>query len=199
MRLVELRSSLERALGISVGDLASQIREIGFECKGCGECCSGEDNSVVIFPFEIRRIMAATEETWNDLVSPPSEGEWDESGNFHTLEWRLKKIGADCKFYSTNGCRRYESRPLLCRTYPFYLDEGALRFSECRGLGSKVGMKDSEKIAAALKERSVTEIKETIALLEKYSDFERGRPSISGVCIVHDSEGEHRIPLGNNQ
>ncbi len=192
-RLEELRKELEVAQGISEEDLASQIREIGFECERCGECCSGDDNSVVVFPFEIRLIMAATEEPWHEIVSPPDEGEWDSCGNFHTLEWRLKKDGAACRFYSGSGCKSYGSRPLLCRTYPFYIQDGILRFSECKGLGGKIGRKESEEMAARLKERNVTEIIEAISLLEKYEDFERGRPSNDGLCIVHDSEGEHRI------
>ncbi len=197
-RLEELRRKLELARGISAESLAAQIRQIGFKCKRCGECCTGEDNSVVVFPFEIRHILKATKEPWQEIVEPPTEGEWDSSGNFHTLEWRLKKEKSSCKFYSCERCRCYESRPLLCGTYPFYLDDGILCFSECRGLGGKIGIKESEEIAAKLIERNVTEIIEAIALLEKYEDFERGRPSVNGACVVHDSEGEHRIPLDNN-
>lgn len=193
-RLEELQSKLELVRGISAENLASQIRQIGFECKRCGECCTGEDNSVVIFPFEARRIQTAIGEPWQEIVEPPSEGEWDESGNFHTLEWRLKKEEGSCKFYSHEGCKCYESRPLLCITYPFYIEDGILCFSKCQGLGTKIGIKESEEIAAKLIERNVTETLEAIALLEKYEDFERGRPSANGACIVHDSEGEHRIP-----
>ncbi|MGA9099193.1 MAG: YkgJ family cysteine cluster protein [Methanotrichaceae archaeon] len=195
-RLEDLRCKLELARGISAEDLALQIRQIGFECKRCGECCTGEDNSVVVFPFEIRRILTATEELWQEIVESPSEGEWDISGNFHTLEWRLKKEKGSCKFYSCEECKCYESRPLICKTYPFYLDDGILCFSECQGLGAKICIKESEEIAVKLIERNVTEIIESIAVLEKYEDFERGRPSINGACIVHDSDGEHRIPLG---
>ncbi|MFB3766459.1 MAG: YkgJ family cysteine cluster protein [Methanotrichaceae archaeon] len=194
-RLLELRSKLEVAKGISAESLASQIRQIGFECKRCGECCTGEDNSVVVFPFEIRNLQKATDEPQHEIAEPPSDGEWDESGNFHTLEWRLKKEKGSCKFYTDEECKCYGSRPLLCRTYPFYLDDGVLCFSECKGLGLKIGKKESEEIAAGLIERNVTEIVESIALLEKYEDFERGRPSANGVCIIHDSEGEHRMPL----
>ena len=89
----ELHKNLEATKRISIEDLASQIRAIGFECLRCGDCCVGEDNSVVVFPFEIRRILAATGVGWLDAVEPPKIGEWDSSGNFHTLEWRIKKDG----------------------------------------------------------------------------------------------------------
>ncbi len=190
--LAELRHKLDAARVLSKDKLAAQIREIGFECIRCGECCTGEDNSVVAFPFEIRRILASTGDTWLETVEPPRIGEWDRQGDFHTLEWRIKKDGASCRFY-TGRCKIYEARPLLCSTYPFYLDNGVLHFSECRGLGRKIGMKESEEIAARLVERYITETAEAIALLERYEDFERGKPSKNGAYIVHDSEGEHRI------
>jgi uncharacterized protein len=174
--------------------VAAQIREIGFQCLRCGECCTGEENSVVVFPFEIRRIMGVTGESWQETVEPPSVGEWDRGGNFHTLEWRIKKCEKSCKFHSLEGCRCgiYDARPLLCSTYPFYLEDGNLLSSECRGLGRAIDSREAEKIADLLKERNIVEIREAIHLLENYKDFQRGCPG-NGACIVHDSEGEHKI------
>lgn len=191
--LAKLRDDLLAAQALSTERLSAQIQEIGFQCLRCGECCSGEDNSVVVFPFEIRRILEATGLDWHDVVEPPKEGEWDSEGIFHTLEWRLRKEGGSCKFYAKCNCKIYGSRPLLCSTYPFYLDSAVLRCSECRGLGRKIQPRKAWKIAALLKKRWIIEICEAIALLEKYEDFERGRPGKKGLCVVHDSEGEHRI------
>ncbi|MDM7911680.1 MAG: YkgJ family cysteine cluster protein, partial [Methanotrichaceae archaeon] len=193
-QLEDLRCSLERAKKISTQVLADQIREVGFACLRCGECCTGDDNSVVVFPFEVRRIMALTNESWQDTVEPPNVGEWDSEGNFHTLEWRIKKCNGSCKFYVAScrdrevKCRIYEARPLLCSTYPFYLDDGALRCSECRGLGVPIDLANAKKIAALLKERSIVEIEEAIALLEKYRDFQRGRPGKGVLSLIHISE-----------
>jgi uncharacterized protein len=195
-RIKELRQWLERTKATEPQDLAANIKKMGFKCLGCGRCCTGEDNSVVVFPFEIRRIMQFTGETWLQTVEPPAEGEWDLHGNFHTLEWRIKKEGASCKFYSVNGCRIYEVRPMICRTYPFYLDYDVLRCSECSGLGIENSPHDAEIMAACLIKRCAIEIKESISLLEKYQDFERGIQKKGQALIVHDSEGEHRI-IGN--
>ena len=195
----QLYADLRAAEGLSADVLSRRIQEIGFRCLRCGECCTGEDNSVVVFPFEVRRILAAAGLQWLEAVEPPKEGEWDRNGCFHTLEWRLKKEGASCKFYSRSVCgmkgdgvcRIYGSRPLICSTYPFYLDRGVLHFSECRGLGDSIEPDTAKKMAERLILRQVTEIREAIALLEKYEDFERGEAGEDGRCIVHDSEGEH--------
>jgi uncharacterized protein len=193
-QLEELRCRLEEANRVSSEALAVRIREIGFQCLRCGECCTGEENSVVVFPFEIRRIMGFTGESWQETVEPPSVGEWDRMGNFHTLEWRIKKCEKSCKFHHFEGCRCsiYEARPLLCSTYPFYLEDGDLLCSECRGLGKAIDAREAGKIADLLKERNIVEIREAIHLLENYKDFQRGCPG-KGACIVHDSEGEHKI------
>lgn len=196
-QLKELRCALAKAEGISIDNLAVKIREIGFQCLRCGDCCTGDENSVVVFPFEIRRIMDAAGEPWHDVVEPPSTGEWDRSGNFHTLEWRIGKCENSCRFYSNGLCEIYESRPILCSTYPFYLADGDLKFSECRGLGREIGPKDACEIAALLKERSIVEIREAISLIESFRDFQRGEgvPG-KGACVVHDSEGEHKMDWG---
>jgi Fe-S-cluster containining protein len=196
-QLAELRKSLEAAKGLSTKELAAQIERIGFQCLGCKDCCRGEDNSVVVFPFEIRIILAATGLNWLEAVEPPPEGEWDRDGCFHTLEWRLKKNEGSCQFCRENGCRIYEARPLLCSTYPFYLDHGTVQCSECRGLGRMIDPAEAKKLAERLIERSITEIGEAISLLENYHDFERGQPKERGPCIVHDSEGEHKISEDN--
>ncbi len=202
-QIERLRADLRAAKDLSIDALSRQIGEIGFLCLHCGECCAGEDNSVVVFPFEIRRILETTGLQWLDAVEPPEEGEWDRGGCFHTLEWRLKKKNGACKFYSkyeagTNGdreCQIYGSRPLICSTYPFYLDRGVLHFSECRGLGGMIEPDKAREMAELLILRFVTEIREAIALLEKYEDFERGGAGEGGRCIVHDSEGEHCISV----
>lgn len=191
-RINEMLCSQEAAKRLSAKDLAIQIKAIGFQCLRCGECCIGQDNSVVIFPFEIRGIIAETGYSWLEIAEPAREGECDCEGNFHTLEWRLCKDNGSCKFYG-GGCRVYRTRPLLCKTYPFYLDDGALRWSDCRGLGEDMDYAKAEEIAALVLDRNIREIQEAIALLERYNDFERGASSKRGDCIVHDSEGEHRI------
>ena len=195
-RISELNEAFLDGKKLNPAKLATRIQIIGFHCLQCGECCRGEDNSVVVFPQEIRRILKTTGLRWLDVVSPPTDGEWDKDGCFHTLEWRLKKEGESCRFYQNGRCSAYRDRPLLCSTYPFYLDNGELMCSECRGLGGKMESGEADKMAEQLIMRYLFEIQEAIALLERYRDFERGEAGKYGECIVHDSEGEHRIAGG---
>jgi hypothetical protein len=192
-RISELKEAILAAKRISPAKLAARIGEIGFACQKCGDCCSGDDNSVVVFPREVRAIQGATGLDWLEVARPPEEGEWDREGCFHTLEWRLKKEGASCRFYERGRCSIYRVRPMLCRTYPFYLDNGILQCSECRGLGGKIEACQAEKMAEELIFRYTIELEEAIALLEGYRDFERGEGWKGGGYIIHDSEGEHRI------
>jgi Fe-S-cluster containining protein len=192
-QIQDLQAALGAAEEISPEALAAQISDMGFKCLDCGECCRGQDNSVVVFPFEIRAILAATGLQWLHVVSPPEEGEWDREGCFHTLEWRLKKENNSCRFYQKGRCSIYPVRPMLCSTYPFYLDRGELMYSECRGLGGKIETIEADKLAERIILRYLFEIKEAIALLERYRDFERGEARTGVGCIVHDSEGEHMI------
>jgi Fe-S-cluster containining protein len=197
-RIAELREDLRKAKSQSRADLAAEIRDMGFSCQGCGECCRGEDNSVLVFPFEIRSIQKNAGLSWAEVAEPPEEGEWDIEGYFHTLEWRLAKVGEACRFYQGGVCAIYPVRPMLCRSYPFYLDRGKLMASECRGLGGEIEAGEAERLAEQLIARQVIEIEEAIALLERYRDFPRGPPGERGI-IVHDSEGEHRIGQSRNQ
>ena len=199
LRIAELNEELSEAKKLTAIGLAARIRELGFSCLRCGECCRGEDNSVLVFPREVRCICAATGLAWLEVAGPPEEGEWGRDGSFHTLEWRLKKDMEFCRFYQESSCSIYRDRPLLCRTYPFYLDRGELMHSECRGLGGRIKPDEAEEIAQVLISRQITEIEEAISLLERYRDFDRGDPAESGGkddITVHDSEGEHRIVEG---
>ena len=189
IRISNLKKELAKALQIDEKKLAGKIREIGFECKKCARCCRAEygDNTVVVFPSEIRDICDKTGLARDDFVIPAPSQDIDPQGNIHTFEWVLKENG-DCIFLRNGLCEIYECRPHICRTYPFYLLDGELEVSECSGAGRNITDDNSLKLAALLKERLVTEIRESIALIKRFNGF---IPGGSGSVCVHDSEGEH--------
>ncbi len=189
-KITSLAKNLDKATRIDEKQLADEIKSIGFKCNNCAQCCRAEygDNTVVIFPFEIRRICGKTGLGRDDFVIPTPSEDMDSQGNIHTFEWVIRKNG-DCVFLREGLCKIYECRPYICKTYPFYLLDGQLMTSECQGLGGRISNEKSLKLAVLLKERYIAEIKESVALLERFNGFNPGRGSI----CVHDSEGEHWV------
>ncbi|HIH45052.1 MAG TPA: YkgJ family cysteine cluster protein [Candidatus Methanoperedenaceae archaeon] len=198
---------LSRAQGLDAEKLAGEIRDIGFECRRCGECCRGEDEHVAVFPFEVRALVGATGLKWLDVAAPPESQDIDMEGNMHSFEWVLRRANGNCRFLGC-GCKEctvYGARPLLCRTYPFFIDGERLQVSKCRGLGSPISVERSLELAQVLKLRLITEIEETVRLFSRFRGFrmgsrnqcvkERGKGSWrvgrpgNGTCIVHDSAG----------
>ena len=188
-KISRLKISLNRAIRIDESKITERIRSIGYKCQQCGRCCMGNygDNTVSIFPFEIRRISEKTGLKREYIAVPTPSEDRDDAGNIHTFEWILKK-NMDCTFLDKGLCITYECRPYICRTYPFYLLDGRLMICECEGLRNTISVDDAMKMANLLKERYIAEIRESIALLEKFHGF---APSGKGKICVHDSEGEH--------
>lgn len=189
-KIDQIRKMHDDALKIDEKELASDIRNIGFQCQRCAKCCQAGygDNTVLIFPFEIRKISEKTGLVRDDIAIPTPSSDMDSEGNFHTFEWVLNRKN-DCVFLKCGSCEIYDSRPFICKTYPFYLHDRRLLVSECEGLGGKITIEESIKIAISLKERYITELNEMISLFSKFRGF---NPSGNGIC-VHDSEGEHWI------
>jgi len=109
-----------------------------------------------------------------------------------------------CNIYEVpNQCNIYEVRPMLCKTYPFYLDDMGLQTSECEGLGRKITKGECFKIARDVIDRYISEIEDTISLYEKFEDFTTSHHGLDiavrhakegqVVYIVHDSEGVEKI------
>jgi hypothetical protein len=189
--MMYLKNELDNAHRIDEKELADRIKAMGFECRKCAQCCMSEfgDNTVIVSPSQIWEICKRSGLERDDFVIPAPSDDRDEDGNIHTFEWVLKK-NDDCFFLKEKICEIYECRPFICKTYPFYLLEGKLEVSECIGIGGNINDRETLELAGLLKERYVQEIKESIAVLEKFNGFNPG--SFGGVC-VHDSDGEHWI------
>lgn len=130
----------------------------------------------------------------------------DSKGNIHTYGWILRrKRNGDCIFLEedTNRCRIYPARPMLCSTYPFYIEGLKLYTCECEGLGGYISPEDGRKLAEALLSRYIAELEDMLAMYEKYEDFKRGKEGLEiarnnlekGTCVyvVHDSKGVTKI------
>ncbi len=189
-----LRRDLETFRETAPGPVADKVSAAGFRCSRCGKCCMGRfgDNTVTIFPSEIRAIMAASGLGWFDVARPHESDDVDGQGVIHTFEWALRrKENGDCAFLVDGKCAVYERRPLICRTYPMKLEGQDLELYECEGLGTGA-TDDAQAMARALLDRQASETAESIALLEK---FDAGSPHAprGKTYVVHDSEGPHIV------
>jgi Fe-S-cluster containining protein len=197
--IVGLKKDLESFRAQSAGPIAKDVATTGFTCKRCGKCCRSKfgDNTVTVFPSEVRAIMEATGMGWLDVARPHESDDVDSQGLYHTFEWALcKKNDGDCAFLEGGKCAIYQHRPLICRTYPMRLEGAELELYECDGLGTgTMGDEEARAMAGALLKRQVVEAEEAISLLEKYEAY---RPSASAypsckIYVVHDSEGSRKV------
>ncbi|MCF4113046.1 MULTISPECIES: YkgJ family cysteine cluster protein [Dethiosulfovibrio] len=86
-----------------------------FSCVGCGRCCRGEPGAIFFSRYEEMRIA---------YCLGLSLGEFRRG--YVTGRWGLPSIderwNGECLFYdpATARCRIYPTRPLQCRTWPFW-------------------------------------------------------------------------------
>jgi uncharacterized protein len=101
-----------------------------FECTQCGNCCTGAPGFVWITTDEIVKLaelLGLTPEQTVDQYCRKT------GGQFSLRERRNPQGQYDCVFLETaeggkRTCGVYQSRPLQCRTWPFW--EGNLRTKE---------------------------------------------------------------------
>ncbi|MDW5549819.1 YkgJ family cysteine cluster protein [Methanosarcina sp.] len=130
----------------------------------------------------------------------------DCEGKVHAFGWILRRErNGDCTFLErdTYKCQIYPVRPMLCSTYPFYIEGLRLQTCECEGLGSPISIEDSRKLAEDLLFRYISELEDTLGLYENFVDFRRGEKGLelakkspengTFTCIVHDSKGSTEI------
>ncbi len=130
----------------------------------------------------------------------------DFGGKIHAFGWILRrKRNRDCIFLegNTHRCRVYPVRPMLCSTYPFYIEGLRLQTCECEGLGCPISEEDSRKLAETLLLRYISELEDTLVMYEKFVDFRRGEKGLElakkslengkCICIVHDSTGSTEV------
>ncbi len=170
-----------------------------------------EPHTATVFPDEVRELQASLAESdeepeWRDVARPMPYGleDGDHGTEGETFEWALATDACgDCVFYEeeagVGACGVHPDRPLICETYPFSVDldgttqpmgeavdeDGIVRAHECEGLGREISRDAAESLAGALKERTVRELEEAIAVRENYEPVDADPHEV----VVHDSEG----------
>lgn len=108
-----------------------------FRCEKCGLCCGNtryKSRNILLLEHEIVRISERTSKAAEEF----SEKVINESHFTH----RMKKSNGSCMFLKQNLCSIYDTRPIICRFYPFSLksiEGNTFVFSstdECPGVGN---------------------------------------------------------------
>lgn len=105
---------------------------VKFSCHSCGHCCT----EVVCLPtpWDVKRIIRETGADPNEFLEFLTEDEVDDveeddptwlevNGDRYVMALKRGKRGCYFLDKKTGYCSIYESRPILCRLYPFKLQE----------------------------------------------------------------------------
>lgn len=105
---------------------------VKFRCHSTGHCC--KDVVCLPTPFDVIRIVRATGENPYEFLEFLTEEEIEEveeddptwlevGGERYMMALRRGKKGCHFLNKTNNRCTIYEHRPILCRLYPFKLQE----------------------------------------------------------------------------
>ncbi len=168
--------------------IATEIQRLGFQCVGCGECCTDTDEGsalVMVSPDEIRAIMKVTGLLWNEIAEPFPEMTNIE-GKEVTFEWTLIRHNSQCRFLIGGKCSVYDARPWICRTYPFNLEDEKLSIpSLCQGIGLPICKREAQMLADDLLNRAEAERLEE----DKIAFYLQYLSQSAGTNLVIDGEG----------
>ena len=228
-----LKNKIELVHKLDPEKIAVDIGKIGFSCQWCGKCCRQAfgDNRVYLIPSEITRLQEFTCLPKLKIVEPyilekpeepvpeKSELEKEETdnpeffsentdfeGNIHSFGWVLKrKNDGNCIFLqeNKNRCSIYPVRPMLCATYPFYIEDMNLQICECEGLNQPISTEESLELAKFILFRYSQELEDMLSVYEKYIEFEKEKKDSEirkeglekNKCTynIHDSTGSTKI------
>lgn len=101
-------------------DLAEIIRDVGFSCISCGQCCTtGYNGHVFLLDEDARKVRGSHPES---LIPAPGFELIDDRGVFYVSGYALRvREDGSCIFLTDNRCTIYDDRFSICRIYPYML------------------------------------------------------------------------------
>ncbi|MGP8321022.1 MAG: YkgJ family cysteine cluster protein [Methanosarcinaceae archaeon] len=174
-QLVETKNELEKMLAYPNDKLAGIIKEVGFECDLCGRCCTKKFNDHV---FLLDKDTGLLKKTGSPVLNPAPYYEFcDQNGRFYVSGYALKtKPDGSCIFLTNGRCEIYDTRPDICRLYPYMLhyeadEEGNPEWRQISGLNehgnyhTDIDNDECSKIAADIKEYEAGNLNQKIDFL----------------------------------
>lgn len=214
MDVVSLRNRIIRLIHMHSSVLEKDIQDSGFECRRCGWCCRENfhiritkdifrpSNAISIFPGDIARIMKLTGMAQKEIAAPDIYSCIKDKNELWIIGWILRrKDNGECIFLTNGECSIYSHRPMICRCYPFFLEEYSVDIMQCSGLKSHMNEIDAKRIGLLLKRYEIKKLQNYTGIIEKLGDILDisnlcSLPSdFSGTVIVCDGEKNTRCNL----
>ncbi len=121
---------------ISDGKLYDSSDMVKAGCKGCGGCCQGMGESIVLDPYDVHRLCRGLGVDFSDLMKEKIE--FDLVDGMILPHLQMKISDDRCVFLNDNNrCEIHAFRPGICRLFPLgrkYQDGGFkyfLQTGEC--------------------------------------------------------------------
>jgi len=109
-----------------------------FECTRCSRCCRHTSGYVFLSSADLERLKSAKRMGRVDFLRTYCRR--ISFGVAQRVSLREKK-NLDCVLWEDGGCSVYESRPLQCRSFPFWsacvssLEQWEIHAEQCPGMG----------------------------------------------------------------
>jgi len=86
-----------------------------FKCTGCGKCCTGSPGYVFLSDTDLEKLSAHFALPLEEFTRKYTRLV---DGQYALLD---RKGSEDCIFLENNRCNVYESRPVQCKTFPWWI------------------------------------------------------------------------------
>jgi Fe-S-cluster containining protein len=90
--------------------------EVHFACEKCARCCGDTEDTVrhvLLLKTEAEKISNQTSKDIHEFA--------EEVYGFEPYIYEMKKTKRKCCFLENNRCTIYDTRPIICKFYPFEL------------------------------------------------------------------------------
>lgn len=85
-------------------------------CKGCSSCCRGMGTSIILDPFDIRRLCTGLQKSFEELLKDCLE--LNVADGIILPNLRMTKNTDACVFLTEGRCGIHPVRPGICRIFP---------------------------------------------------------------------------------
>ena len=107
-------------------------------CEGCGECCRGMGDTIVLDPYDAHQLTCGLKKPFSSLIG--SSVELHAENGIILPHLAMKEADESCSFLCRDGrCGIHDFRPGICRLFPLarkYTAEGLKYFilpDSCKG------------------------------------------------------------------